>query len=74
MKKSVLISMAIFVFTFLVPFRFAVLDVTADAHGLSTFGVFFTGVGFLAGFYFLIKDDKDKSHGSHEGHDGGAHH
>ena len=62
MKKSLLISMVIFLFTFLVPFRFAVLDVSADAHGLSTFGVFFTGIGFLAGFYFLLKDDKDGSH------------
>jgi hypothetical protein len=66
MKKSKLISLAIFVITFLLPFRYAVLDVEADAHGLSTFGVFFTGVGFIAGFYFLLKDDKDKSHESHE--------
>lgn len=71
MKKSIVISMLIFLVTFLLPFRYAVLDVDASAHGLSTFGVFFTGVGFIAGFYFLLKDDKDKSH---ESHDGGAHH
>jgi hypothetical protein len=58
--------MAIFMLTFLLPFRYAVLDVDAAAHGLSTFGVFFTGVGFVAGFYFLLKDDTDKSHGEHE--------
>lgn len=62
MKKSTLISLVIFVVTFLVPFRYAVLDVEADAHGLSTFGVLFTGIGFLAGFYFLLKDDISKSH------------
>ena len=67
MKKSVLIALLIFVVTFLLPFRFAVLDVGADQHGLSTFGVFFTAVGFLAGFYFLLKDDLagNKDHGSH---------
>jgi hypothetical protein len=56
MKKSVVISLVILM----------VLDVKADAHALSTFGVFFTGVGFIAGFYFLLKDDKDKSHEEHE--------
>ncbi len=67
MKKSILISLAIFLFTFLLPFRFAVLDVNADGHGLSTFGVFFTAVGFLAGFFFLLKDDfaGNKDHGNH---------
>ncbi len=62
MKKSLVISFVILLITFLVPFRYAVLDVDASAHGLSTFGVFFTGVGFLAGFYFLLKDDKGGSH------------
>jgi hypothetical protein len=66
MKKNTLISLAIFFVTFLLPFRFAVLDVAADAHGLSTFGVFFTGVGFLAGFYYLLKDDGSKGHEGHE--------
>jgi len=66
MKKSVVISLVILMVTFLLPFRYAVLDVKADAHALSTFGVFFTGVGFIAGFYFLLKDDKDKSHEEHE--------
>jgi hypothetical protein len=69
MKKSQLIAVAIFAVTFLLPFRFAVLDVNAAAHGLSTFGVFFTAVGFLSGFYFLIKDDKDKEQGEeHSSH------
>jgi hypothetical protein len=62
MKKSQLIAIVIFAVTFLLPFRYAVLDVDAYAHGLSVFGVFFTGVGFLAGFYFLIKDDVDHNH------------
>ena len=62
MKKSVIISMVIFVVTFVLPFRYAVLDVDSDSHALSTFGVFFTGVGFVAGFYFLLKDDIGKSH------------
>ena len=67
MKKSQLIAIVIFAVTFLLPFRYAVLDVHADAHGLSVFGVFFTGVGVLAGFYFLVKDDVDHSneHSSH---------
>ncbi len=64
MKKSKLIALAIFTFTFLLPFRYAVLDVDSAAHGWSTFGVFFTGVGFLAGFYFLIKDDGQEEHGN----------
>ena len=69
MKKSQLIAVAIFVVTFLLPFRYAVLDVDSAAHGFSVFGVFFTGVGFLAGFYFLVKDDKDKEHGEeHSAH------
>ena len=63
MKKSKLIAIIIFAVTFLLPFRYAVLDVDAAAHGLSVFGVFFTGLGFLAGFYFLIKDDKEAEHG-----------
>jgi hypothetical protein len=68
MKKSQLIAIAIFVVTFLLPFRYAVLDVDSAAHGLSVFGVFFTGVGFLAGFYFLIKDDIDHSNEHHSSH------
>ncbi len=68
MKKSQLIAIVIFAVTFLLPFRYAVLDVDSTAHGLSVFGVFFTGVGFLAGFYFLIKDDVDKEHGEHSAH------
>ena len=62
MKKSKLIAIIIFAVTFLLPFRYAVLDVDSAAHGASVFGVFFTGLGFLAGFYFLIKDDVDHSH------------
>lgn len=68
MKKSQLIAIAIFAVTFLLPFRYAVLDVDADAHGLSVFGVFFTGVGFLAGFFFLIKDDIDHKGEHHSSH------
>lgn len=69
MKKSHLIALAIFTVTYLGPFRFAVLDVDADAHGWSTFGVAFTGIGAMLGIYFLIKDDKEK-----EGHGENAHH
>lgn len=65
MKKSHLIALAIFAVTFVLPFRYAVLEVGADTHGLSTFGVIFTAIGFLAGFYYLLKDDKDKEHGAH---------
>ena len=60
--KNKLIAFVILAVTFLLPFRYAVLDVDAAAHGLSTFGVFFTGVGFLAGFYFLVKDDAKGDH------------
>ena len=67
--KNKLIAFVILAITFLLPFRFAVLDVTADAHGLSVFGVFFTAVGFLSGFYFLVKDDikggHSEEHSSH---------
>jgi hypothetical protein len=67
--KNKLIAVAIFAVTFLVPFRFAALDVDSDAHGASVFGVFFTAVGFLAGFYFLVKGDDAKSHnGEHSAH------
>ncbi len=67
--KNKLIAFAILAVTFLLPFRYAVLDVSADAHGASVFGVFFTGVGFVAGFYFLIKGDDAKSHGGeHSAH------
>lgn len=68
MKKSKLIAVAIFAVTFLLPFRYAVLDVDSTAHGASVFGVFFTGVGFLAGFYFLIKDDVQGNHEEHSSH------
>lgn len=67
--KNKLIAFVILAVTFLLPFRFAVLDVDPNAHGLSVFGVFFTGVGFLAGFYFLIKDDVKGNHGEeHSSH------
>jgi len=62
MKKSHIISLIIFLLTFILPFRYAVLEVNADAHLLSSLGVLFTGVGFVAGFYFLLKDDKEKGH------------
>jgi len=65
MKKSHIISLLIFAVTFLFPFRFAVLDVQADWHIESTFGVLFTGIGFVAGFYYLLKDDTEKGHESH---------
>jgi hypothetical protein len=61
--KNKLIAFAILAVTFLLPFRYAVLDVDSDSHGASVFGVFFTAVGFVAGFYFLIKGDDAKSHG-----------
>ena len=64
--KNKLIAVAILAVTFLLPFRYAVLDVDSTAHGASVFGVFFTAVGFLAGFYFLIKDDIQGNH--EEGH------
>jgi hypothetical protein len=69
MKKNQLLAFVIFAVTFLLPFRYAVLDVDSAAHGLSVFGVFFTGVGFMAGFYFLIKDDVKGNHGEeHSSH------
>jgi hypothetical protein len=71
MKKSHLIALIIFTVTYLLPFRFAVLEVDANAHGLSTFGVFFSCIGIVAGIYFLIKDDAEKSHD--DGH-GSSHH
>jgi hypothetical protein len=67
--KNKLIAFVILAVTFLLPFRYAVLDVDATAHGASVFGVFFTAVGFLAGFYFLIKDDIQENHGGeHSSH------
>ncbi|HTB32908.1 MAG TPA: hypothetical protein VK808_12845 [Bacteroidia bacterium] len=67
--KNKLIAFVILAVTFLLPFRYAVLDVDSNAHGLSTFGVFFTGVGFIAGFYFLVKDDIKGNHGEeHSSH------
>lgn len=69
MKKNQLIAFVILAVTFLLPFRYAVLDVAADAHGASVFGVFFTAVGFLSGFYFLVKDDIKGKHGEeHSSH------
>ncbi|NNM95937.1 MAG: hypothetical protein HKL88_10835 [Bacteroidia bacterium] len=60
MKKSHIISFVIFLITYLLPFRYAVLEVKSSA--LSSFGVLFTAIGFLAGFYYLLKDDEDKKH------------
>lgn len=60
MKKNQIISFLIFLVTYLLPFRYAVLEVKSSA--LSSFGVFFTAVGFLVGFYYLVKDDKDGEH------------
>jgi hypothetical protein len=65
MNKNLVIAIIIFAVTFILPFRFAVLDVNPDAHWLSTFGVFFTGIGVFAGFYFLVKDDKKEGHEGH---------
>jgi hypothetical protein len=62
MKKNHWIALAIFAVTFLLPFRYAVLDVDAAAHGLSTFGVLFTGIGAMAGCFYLLKDDKNEGH------------
>jgi hypothetical protein len=70
MKKSHLIALVIFAVTYLLPFRYAVLEVDAAAHGLSTFGVFFSCIGIVAGIYFLIKDDAEKGHGQ----EGSSHH
>lgn len=67
MKKSHIIAVIILAVTFLVPFRFAVLDINPDKHSLSTFGVLFSAIGIIAGIYYLIKDDAEKSH------DGTAH-
>jgi len=61
-KKHHLIAIIILLVTYLLPFRYAVLDVAASHHGLSTFGVLFTAIGFVAGFYFLVKDDTEKEH------------
>jgi len=69
MKKSKLLAMAILLVTFLLPFRYAVLDVDSSEHGFSVFGVFFTAVGLISGFYFLVKDDKEPEHGEeHSSH------
>jgi hypothetical protein len=62
MKKHHWIALLIFTVTFLLPFRFAVLDVDASAHGLSTFGVLFSGIGAMAGLYYLLKEDKSEGH------------
>jgi len=70
MKKSHLIAFVIFAVTYFVPFRFAVVEVEADGHAASALGVLFSGIGILAGIYYLIKDDAEK-----EGHgEGSAHH
>jgi hypothetical protein len=70
MKKSHMIAFVILLVTYLLPFRFAVLDVSAFGHVASTFGVLFSGIGILAGIYFLIKDDAEKGHES----EGSGHH
>ncbi|HXP51804.1 MAG TPA: hypothetical protein VN922_17740, partial [Bacteroidia bacterium] len=59
----------IFAVTYLLPFRFAVVEVEADAHAASALGVLFSGIGILAGIYYLIKDDAEK-----EGHGEASHH
>jgi hypothetical protein len=69
MKKSHLIAFVIFAVTYLLPFRFAVVEVEADAHAASALGVLFSGIGILAGIYYLIKDDPEK-----EGHGEASHH
>lgn len=70
MKKSHLIAFVIFAVTYLLPFRFAVVEVEADAHVASSLGVLFSAIGILAGIYFLIKDDPEK-----QGHgEGSSHH
>jgi|GEM_PF-1023214 len=69
MKKSHLIAFVIFAVTYLVPFRYAVIEVEADAHAASALGILFSGIGILAGIYYLIKDDAEK-----EGHGEGASH
>jgi hypothetical protein len=70
MKKSHLIALVIFAVTYFIPFRFAVVDVSADAHAASALGILFSGIGILAGIYYLIKDDTEK-----EGHgEGSSHH
>jgi hypothetical protein len=60
MKKHHIISFVIFLITYLLPFRYAVLEVKSSA--LSSFGLLFTAIGFLAGFYYLLKDDEEKKH------------
>lgn len=65
MKKNQIISFVIFMITYLIPFRFAVLDIKSSF--LSSFGVLFTGIGFLAGFYYLVKDDKSGGHEQEHG-------
>jgi hypothetical protein len=72
MKKSHIISFVILFITYVLPFRFAVLDVDASHHLASTFGVLFTAIGAMAGIYYLIKDDAEKSHDAHDA--GGSHH
>lgn len=69
MKKHHIISFIIFAVTYLVPFRYAVIDVEADGHVASALGVLFSGIGILAGIYYLLKDD-----GEAKGHEGAAHH
>jgi len=64
MKKNHWIALLIMAVTFLLPFRFAVLDVDASSHGLSTFGVLFSGIGIMAGCYYLLKDEKSEDHGN----------
>ncbi len=60
MKKNHIISFVIFLVTYLLPFRYAVLEFKSSF--LSAFGVLFTAIGFLAGFYYLVKEDKSGGH------------
>ena len=64
MKKSHLIAFVIFAVTYLLPFRFAVVEVEADAHAASALGVLFSGIGIMAGCYYLLKDEKSEDHGN----------
>jgi hypothetical protein len=51
--KNKLIAFVILAVTFLLPFRYAVLDVDAAAHGASTFGVFLYRRWFFSRVLFL---------------------
>jgi hypothetical protein len=62
MTKNRIIAFLILAVTFILPFRYAVMDVKSSNHALSALGILFSGIGIVAGFYFLVKDDKEKSH------------